>query len=418
MEIFVVGGAVRDMLLGLPIVDRDWVVVGSTPQELTQLGYLPVGKDFPVFLHPDTREEYALARTERKTARGYRGFAVHAAADVTLEQDLSRRDLTINSIAACALIDWSTGRFGTEYDHNITALIDPYGGQRDIKNKVLRHVTEAFSEDPVRILRVARFAARFTDFSVAPETLQLMKRMVTDGEADALVAERVWQELSNGLMQTRPSRMMRVLNDCGALQKLLPELVWNANADTVTDQSALLNAPLAVRFACMVISSLKILQPLSAPESLDFADSSDSKQLESDPNLISNLISSLAGLCDRLRVPVECRELATVVAREHAQVASSEALDAGGLVLLMERCDAFRRPQRFVQILLACECISAAGQSHRLEAALAAAQSVATDVVARDAMNSGATGQNSGERIAYAIHTARRDAVAASFGKN
>ena len=414
MEIFVVGGAVRDMLLGLPIVDRDWVVVGSTPQELTQLGYLPVGKDFPVFLHPDTREEYALARTERKTARGYHGFTVHAAADVTLEQDLSRRDLTINSIAACALIDWSTGRFGTEYDHNITALIDPYGGQRDIKNRVLRHVTEAFSEDPVRILRVARFAARLTDFSVAPETLQLMKRMVTDGEADALVAERVWQELSNGLMQAKPSRMMRVLNDCGALQKLLPELVWNANADTVTDQAALLNAPLAVRFACMVIGSLKMLQPLSAPDSPDFAYSSDLKQLESDPNLIS----SLAGLCDRLRVPVEYRELASVVAREHAQVATSDALDAAGLVLLMERCDAFRRPQRFVQILLACECISAGQPSHKLEQALAAAQSVATKKIAEEVLNLGAIGQNIGERIARAIHTARRDAVAASFGKN
>jgi tRNA nucleotidyltransferase (CCA-adding enzyme) len=403
MEIFMVGGAVRDMLLGLPVVDRDWVVVGSTPEELVALGYLPVGKDFPVFLHPKTKEEYALARTERKTARGYRGFAVHAAADVTLEQDLARRDLTINSIAACALIDWSTGRFGTEFDSDITALIDPYGGQRDIQDQVLRHVTDAFAEDPVRILRVARFAARFTEFNVAPETMQMMQRMVASGEADALVAERVWQELSNGLMQAQPSRMMQVLQTCGALNKLLPELQWTAAADAVIDSAARAGLPLPVRFACLISSSVKM--PAA-------------KQLESDPNLknvnsSNDLTTLIGGLCDRLRVPVECRELASVVVREHAQVAASADLDAEGVVQLLELCDAFRRPQRFAYVLLACECIDGAGQSQRLSQALAAAQTVATEVIAKEAMNTGATGQNNGALIATAIHAARRDAIAA-----
>ncbi len=392
-----VGGAVRDMLLGLPVQDRDWVVVGSTPEELVALGYLPVGKDFPVFLHPKTKEEYALARTERKTARGYRGFDVHAAPDVTLNQDLARRDLTINSIAACALIDWSTGQFGTDFYADITALIDPYGGQRDIQNKVLRHITEAFAEDPVRILRVARFAARFTDFTVAPETMALMQHMVADGEANALVAERVWQELSNGLMQAQPSRMVHVLQACGALHKLLPELAWSAGADAVIDRAANAHAPLPVRFACLVTSSLN---------------NSDPQQLESDPNLITNLIKELSGLCDRLRVPIECRELGILVWREHVQVARSAALDADGLVQLLQRCDAFRRPQRFTQVLLACECIDAAGQSNRLKRALAAAQTVATEKIAKEAYITGATAKNNGEMIAQAIHNARVRAVA------
>ncbi len=392
-----VGGAVRDMLLGLPVQDRDWVVVGSTPEELVALGYLPVGKDFPVFLHPKTKEEYALARTERKTARGYRGFEVHAAPDVTLNQDLARRDLTINSIASCSLIDWATGRFGTYFDADITALIDPYGGQRDIQNKVLRHITEAFAEDPVRILRVARFAARFTDFSVAPETMALMKHMVNAGEADALVAERVWQELSNGLMQAKPSRMVHALRECGALQKLLPELAWTANADAVIDRAADAQVPLAVRFACMVGSNMQ---------------AAASKQLESDPNLMG----ALNGLCERLRVPVECRELAAVVTREHVHIARSAALGAEALVQLLQRCDAFRRPQRFADVLLACEVISAAGQTNRLEQTLAAALTIATEKIANEAINTGAKGQNNGELIALAIHNARVGAVARLLG--
>ena len=212
MNTYLVGGAVRDALLGFHKSDRDWVVVGSTPEALVAQGFMPVGRDFPVFLHPDTREEHALARTERKTARGYHGFAVHASPDVTLEQDLARRDLTINAIA--------------QDTHG--QRIDPYGGERDIKAKVLRHVTDAFREDPVRILRLARFAARFPDFTVAPETVTLMREMVTEGEVDALVSERVWQELSRGLMGTKPSRMLQVLRDCGALQRLLPPQLKSA----------------------------------------------------------------------------------------------------------------------------------------------------------------------------------------------
>ena len=207
-----VGGAVRDKLLGRPVNDHDWVVVGATPEQMAALGYLPVGRDFPVFLHPETREEYALARTERKSGRGYRGFVVHAAPDVTLEEDLARRDLTINSIAISADPASAGGHF------------DPYHGQRDLHDHVLRHVTDAFREDPVRILRVARFAARFADFSVAPETMQLMREMVQAGEADHLVAERVWQELARGLMEEKPSRMFDVLRACGALAVVLPEV--------------------------------------------------------------------------------------------------------------------------------------------------------------------------------------------------
>jgi tRNA nucleotidyltransferase (CCA-adding enzyme) len=205
MRRYVVGGAVRDELLGQPASDRDWVVVGATPQQMIDLGYVPVGRDFPVFLHPSTHEEHALARTERKTARGYHGFVIHAAPDVTLEQDLVRRDLTINAIAC---------------DPDSGELIDPFGGRADIEAGVLRHVSDAFAEDPVRILRVARFAARWPAFHVAPTTLALMQRMTLAGEVDALVAERVWQEISRGLMETCPSRMFEVLRDCGALERI------------------------------------------------------------------------------------------------------------------------------------------------------------------------------------------------------
>src|SRR5690349_14622781 len=208
MQIYLVGGAVRDALMGLAVQDRDWVVVGATPEELAAQGFLPVGKDFPVFLHPETREEYALARTERKTARGYRGFTVLAEPGVTLEQDLARRDLTINAIAAPSGSEpTGAGRTDTGLVPDPATLIDPYGGRKDIEGKVLRHVTQAFQEDPVRILRLARFAARFPDFSVAPETMALMRDMVVGGEVDALVPERVWQELGRGLMEAKPSRM-------------------------------------------------------------------------------------------------------------------------------------------------------------------------------------------------------------------
>jgi tRNA nucleotidyltransferase (CCA-adding enzyme) len=398
MQIYMVGGAVRDALLGLPVQDRDWVVVGATPEALLAQGYVSVGKDFPVFLHPASREEYALARTERKTAQGYRGFAVHAAPDVTLEQDLARRDLTINAIAQ--------GADG--------ALTDPYGGQRDIAARVLRHVTEAFAEDPVRILRVARFAARFPDFSIAPETLALMQRMVTDGEVDALVPERVWQELARGLMAQQPSRMFEVLRVCGALHKLLPEVArlwgvpqraeYHPEVDTgvhlmmVLDMAAQLNAPLAVRFACLGHDLGKGTTPQAEwPRHIGHEERS---------------ARLLKALCLRLRVPNDCSELADVVAREHGNIHRSGEFGAAAFVRLLERCDAFRKPERFADILLACEC-DARGrlglseqlypQRQRLLGALSAAQSVSTAEVAAAAEAQGL----SGAAIGQAVHTAR-----------
>ncbi|MDP2066939.1 MAG: multifunctional CCA addition/repair protein [Burkholderiaceae bacterium] len=412
MQIYMVGGAVRDGLLGLPVKDRDWVVVGATPEAMAALGYLPVGRDFPVFLHPETREEYALARTERNTARGYRGFAVHAAPDVTLEDDLARRDLTINSIAN---YQDSTGTM---------TLIDPYNGQKDLADRVLRHVTDAFREDPVRILRVARFAARFTDFTVAPETMALMREMVADGEADHLVAERVWQELARGLMAPQPSRMFEVLRACGALQVLLPEVArlwgvpqradYHPEIDTgvhlmmVLDMSARLGASLPVRFACLGHDLGKGTTPADLlPRHLGHE--ARSAQL-------------LKGMCERLRVPVECRELADVVAREHGNIHRSGDFSAAALVRLLERCDAFRKPARFEEVLLACECDargrlglhdSAYPQRGRLRLALAAAQSVATHEIAEKALLAGAKGPKIGEMI----HQARVAAVAASHAE-
>ncbi len=411
-----VGGAVRDALLGLPVQDHDWVVVGATPDELTALGYLPVGKDFPVFLHPQTREEYALARTERNTARGYRGFAIHAAPDVTLEEDLARRDLTINSIAAPA----RPQRDGAGFEADFAALIDPYGGQRDIRDKVLRHVTDAFREDPVRILRLARFAARFDDFTVAPETMALMREMVNHGEVDALVAERVWQELARGLMERTPSRMFDVLRECGALQHLLPEVekLWGVpqrpeyhpEVDTgvhlmmVLDMSARLQASLPVRFACL---------------GHDLGKGSTAVELL--PRHIGHEergVRLLKDVCARLRVPTDCRELAEVVAREHGNIHRSAEFGAAALVRLLERCDAFRKPHRFDDILLACECDArgrlgfqntAYPQRQRLAQALQAAQAVVTASIAEAAQAAGL----SGPKIGDMIHAARVHAVQA-----
>ncbi|SEA11503.1 multifunctional CCA addition/repair protein [Acidovorax soli] len=408
MQIYMVGGAVRDKLLGRPVNDHDWVVVGATPRQMIDLGYLPVGRDFPVFLHPETREEYALARTERKSGRGYRGFVVQSSPDVTLEEDLSRRDLTINAIAS------STDGSSAE------ALFDPYGGARDLEQRVLRHVTDAFHDDPVRILRVARFAARFTDFSVAPETMALMRSMVAHGEADHLVAERVWQELSRGLTEEQPSRMFEVLRACGALAVVLPEVdrLWGVpqraeyhpEVDTgvhlmmVLDMAARLQAPLTVRFACLVHDLGKGTTPADMlPRHIGHEQRS---------------AKLLQGLCERLRVPTECRETADVVAREHGNIHRSGDLGAAALVRLIERCDGIRKPARFDDILLACEC-DARGrlgfeeapypQRQRLREALLAVQSVATSVVAARAAESGVTGQKVGEMI----HAARVQAVAA-----
>lgn len=407
MQIYMVGGAVRDQLLGRPVNDHDWVVVGATPEQMLAQGYLPVGRDFPVFLHPETREEYALARTERKSGRGYRGFVVQSSPDVTLEEDLSRRDLTINAIAASA-DEISAG-----------AVFDPYHGVQDLHNRVLRHVTDAFREDPVRILRVARFAARFTDFTVAPETMQLMREMVAHGEADHLVAERVWQELARGLMEEQPSRMFEVLRDCGALAVLLPEVArlwgvpqradYHPEVDTgvhlmmVLDMAARLSAPLTVRFACLAHDLGKGTTPAHVlPRHIGHEERS------------ADLLKDVA---ERLRVPVDCRETAEVVAREHGHVHRSGDLSPAALVRLLERCDALRKPARFADVLLACECDArgrlgfeeaAYPQRPRLLAVLAAAQSVVTRDIAAQAA---ARGQ-AGPQVGALIHNARVQAVA------
>ncbi len=409
MQTYLVGGAVRDALLGLAVADRDWVVTGATPEEMVAQGFLPVGKDFPVFLHPQTKEEYALARTERKTARGYHGFAFQADPGVTLEEDLARRDLTINSIAAHArqMRAWSP------FDIKNAVLTDPFGGQADLQRKVLRHVTDAFREDPVRILRVARFSARFADFSIAPETQQLMREMTDAGEVDALVAERVWQELARGLMERTPSRLFEVLRSCGALQKLLPEVdrLWGVpqradyhpEVDTgvhlmmVLDMSARLAAPLPVRFACLTHDLGKGTTPADVlPRHIGHEERS------------ARLLKDVAA---RLRVPNDCRELADVVAREHGNIHRSSEFNAAAVVRLLERCDAFRKPARFADVLLACECDargrlglhdSAYPQRARLLAALAAAQGVATDSIAAHAREIKASGPKVGEMIHHA----------------
>ena len=406
MKRYLVGGAVRDALLGLPEGDRDWVVVGAQSQELLDAGYLQVGRDFPVFLHPRTREEHALARTERKTASGYRGFEVHADPSVTLEDDLLRRDLTINAIAQ--------DEAGT--------LIDPHGGQRDIADKVLRHVSAAFVEDPVRILRLARFAARFDGFTVADETMALMRRMVESREVDALVPERVWQELARGLMAATPSRMFAVLRECGALARLLPEVdrLWGVpqradyhpEVDTgvhlmmVLDMSARLNGSLPVRFACLGHDLGKGTTPADVlPRHLGHEQRS---------------VALVREVCDRLRVPLACRELAEVVAREHGNVHRSGEFNAPAVLRLLERCDAIRRPDRFNEMLLACECDargrlgleeSAYPQRRRLGRALELARSVDSAAVAAQAAARGLSGPAVGE----AIHQARANAVAAGL---
>lgn len=344
MKIYCVGGAVRDELLGLPVKDRDYVVVGATPEEMVRQGFKPVGRDFPVFLHPHSQEEYALARTERKTARGYHGFEFRAAPDVTLEQDLARRDLTINAIAKDA-----EGR-----------LIDPHRGADDLRAGVLRHVSDAFAEDPVRVLRVARFAARY-GFRIAPETMRLMREMARNGEVDALVPERVWQEIARGLMERRPSGMFAALRDCGALERVLPEvdaLLDDAEAAreamTALDTAAAAGATLPARFAAL----LRSLDPLA--------------------------VESLAS---RLKLPADCRELALLAARHANTVLDAAELDAQLMLDLFNTVDAWRRPERFAELMMA----SLAGESGagaaraRLEHALKAAAGVNAGEIARSA---------------------------------
>jgi tRNA nucleotidyltransferase (CCA-adding enzyme) len=380
MQLFVVGGAVRDRLLGQPVHDRDWVAVGATPEELLALGYKPVGRDFPVFLHPTTGEEVALARTERKSGRGYHGFVFRAAPEVTLEQDLARRDLTINAMAEAA--------DGT--------LVDPFGGREDLRRGVLRHVSPAFAEDPVRLLRLARFAARWPAFTVAPQTQALLARIVRAGEVDALVPERVWQELSRGLEAARPSRMFEVLRDCGALARLLPEPALDPPALARLDAAAAAEAGLAVRFAL-----------------LGWRDD-----------------ASVAQAAERLRVPAEVRELAQLFAREAPQVADwlNERFDAAHraapgdadrLFDLLERCDALRRPERFGELMLAVRLAVGDTAGTRSAAAavascLQAVRATATAAVADEAARSGARGAAIGAAVRAARVAALRPALDAA----
>jgi tRNA nucleotidyltransferase (CCA-adding enzyme) len=407
MKLYVVGGAVRDALLGLPPSDRDWVAVGGTPDELLALGYRPVGRDFPVFLHPQTGEEVALARTERKSGRGYHGFQFHAAPDVTLEQDLARRDLTINAMARD-----EQGR-----------LVDPYGGERDLRAGVLRHVSDAFIEDPVRLLRVARFAARWPGFTIAPETMALMRRMVADGEVDHLVPERVWQEMARGLMEDHPARLLEVLRETGALARLLPELdrLWGVpqqpqehpEVDTgahllgVLQACARLRAPLAVRWACLCHDLGKAETPRA--------------QWPHHPGHEARSAELARALGERLRVPGDCRELADVVAREHGHIHRSGALPAAAVLDLLERCDALRRPARFADALLACECDhrGRAGLEdtpypprQRLATALQAVLQADTAAATRQALADGLRGPAIGQRV----HAARLAALAQALG--
>jgi len=392
MRVYLVGGAVRDRLLGLAVRERDWVVVGAQPQELERAGYLPVGREFPVFLHPQTHEEYALARLERKVAPGYRGFTTQASPEVTLEEDLKRRDLTINAMAE------SEGG----------QIVDPYGGQADLAARVLRHVSEAFVEDPVRILRVARFAARYADlgFRVADETVQLMQRMTQAGEVSALVPERVWQETERALGEPRPEVFFETLRECGALAVIFPEIEalygvpqpprWHPEVDTgvhvmlALRYAAKLGAAGAVRFAALTHDLGKARTPRERwPSHHGHEDAG---------------VPLIEALCGRLKVPNAHRELAVLTARHHTLVHRALELKPATALTLLESCDAFRRPERFTELLLACEA-DARGRTGResepypqagyLKAALAAAAAVTLAEEER----SGLAGAAIGERL-------------------
>ena len=400
MKAFVVGGAVRDALLGLPVKDRDWVVVGETPESMLERGFKPVGKDFPVFLHPKTNEEYALARTERKSGSGYTGFVCHASPDVSLEEDLLRRDLTINAIAR----DDEGG------------LTDPYGGVADLKAHIFRHVSPAFAEDPVRILRIARFAARFDTFRIAPETLALMRQMVAAGEVDHLVPERVWQELSRGLMEATPSRMISVLRECGALKRILPEIddlfgvpqpeQHHPEIDTgkhvlmVIDRAAQRGQPLAVRWACL----LHDLGKGSTPADIlphHYGHEARSEHLA-------------RAVSERLRSPADCRDLACMTAREHGILGQVEALRPATIVKVLERCDALRRPERFMLMLEAATCDYLGRGGDRPES-WPAAQRWVSLLHRFTSVNAGEIARNCSDksRIAQQVHAARVAAVGA-----
>jgi len=400
MQIYLVGGAVRDKRLGRPVKERDWVVVGATPEQMLALGYRPVGKDFPVFLHPETKEEHALARTERKTAPGYQGFVFHADSDVTLEQDLRRRDLTINAMA-----ETPDGQ-----------LIDPLGGARDLEARILRHVSDAFAEDPVRILRLARFAARYRPlgFTVAEETMALCRHMVAIGEVDALVPERVWQELAKALLEPAPQAFFEVLRACGALAKLMPELdrLWGVpqpprhhpEVDTgehvmlALRQIARLSDDLAVRFAVLVHDLGKGLTP--------------SDELPSHRGHELRGVELVEQLCQRLKAPNHCRDLGRLVAKLHLHCHRAFELKSSSVLKLFEQLDAFRRPERVEQFVLACEADARgrAGLENRdysqadyLRAAFAAARAVNPRAFVEQGLK--------GPAIAEALHQARVEAI-------
>jgi tRNA nucleotidyltransferase (CCA-adding enzyme) len=396
-KIYCVGGAVRDRLLGLTVQDHDWVVVGSTPEDMVAQGFQPVGKDFPVFLHPQTHEEYALARTERKTARGYQGFAVYAAPDVTLEQDLLRRDFTINAIAQDA-------------DGN---LIDPHNGIADLRAGILRHVSPAFSEDPVRILRAARFAARF-GFTIAAETLALMRDMVNSGEVDALVAERVWQELARGLMEKKPSRFFETLRSCGALAKIIPEvdalfgvpqpekhhpeIDCGIHTMMVVDDAAFHEYTLEVRFAALTHD----LGKGNTPQ--DILPRHIGHELRS--------VDLVKQLTQRLRASSECRDLALLAARYHGDIHRAQELRAETIVQLFQSADAWRRPERFTRLLQACASDARGRTSHENDDYPQADYLLQLLAVAR-AVNAGAIAMQctDSSSIAAAVQRARIGAI-------
>lgn len=343
-----VGGVVRDQLLGQAPGDTDWVVVGATPQAMRDAGFRPVGRDFPVFLHPSTGDEYALARTERKSAPGYRGFVVHADPSVTLEDDLARRDLTINAMAL----------------DGAGQLIDPFGGEQDLRDGVLRHVSPAFQEDPVRLLRVARFAARWPHFRLAPETLALLQHMVAAGEVDALVPERVWQELARGLMEAQPSRMLQVLLDCGAAPHILPGLVLDTHRQQTLDHGADDGAPLSVRTACLLVGAVDTGQ--------------------------------------RWRVPRDILDLAVALQRECSAL-TAPPQQAVAAMSLLERCDTWRRPARFTELLWAAQCLALARAPwlprQRWQALLDRVLALDTTQLAQEAVRRGLQGPAVGQFI-------------------
>lgn len=404
MKIYLVGGAVRDELLGLPVKERDYVVVGATPEEMLAQGFRLVGKDFPVFLHPETHEEYALARTERKVGPGYKGFTCYAAPDVKLEDDLQRRDLTINAIAQSLEGE----------------LIDPYGGQMDINNKILRHVSPAFSEDPVRILRIARFMARFAPlgFTIAPETMQLMQAMVRSGEVNALVPERVWQEFSRALSEAAPQAFITVLRSCGALAILFPELdqlfgvpnppKWHPEVDTgvhtlmVLEQVAKLTPEPATRFAALMHDLGKGATPM-----VEWPSHSGHEERGT---------ALIQALCARYLVAREYQDLAILVSRFHTHCHKVTELNATTLLKTLEKLDAFRRSERFQQFLLACEA-DARGRPgfetvpYPQKEYMQKAFSVAAQVDIKPILERGLTG----EALGNAIHAARAKAIEKSL---